>query len=204
MTWTYALDLLGTFVFALSGVLAGMDRRFDIFGAGVLGMATAVGGGTLRDILIGTTPVGWMSDLNYLFLIGAAIPICFAFQSHILKLGKSLFLFDTVGIGLFTIIGIEKTLTAGLSPIVAVMMGTVSAVFGGVIRDILSNQIPLIFRKEIYASACIIGGCIYLMMQHFFHPSNVNMICSIVVVIVIRYAAVRFNWSLNFSSGNDM
>ena len=198
MSWTYALDLLGTFVFALSGVLAGMDRKFDIFGAGVLGMATAIGGGTIRDILIGNTPVGWMMDINYLYVIGAAIPLCFIFRPQVLKFGRSLFLFDTIGIGLFTIIGIEKTLDAGLSPVIAIMMGTVSAVFGGVIRDVLSSQVPLIFRKEIYASACIMGGCVFLLLENYSSAGHWNMFGAMVVVIMVRYASVRYNWSLNF------
>ena len=108
MTWIYVIDLFGTFVFAISGILAGLDKKFDIVGAGVLGLVTAVGGGTLRDVLIGETPVGWMKDLNYLYLIFAALPISYIFKSSILRFRRSMFLFDTIGIGLFTILGLEK------------------------------------------------------------------------------------------------
>ena len=200
MNWIYTIDLFGTLVFAISGVLAGLDKKYDIVGAGVLGLVTAVGGGTLRDILIGETPVGWMKDLNYLYLTFAALPLCYFFKQHILRLRKSMFLFDTIGIGLFTILGVEKTLGVGLSPIIAVLMGSVSAVFGGVIRDVLSNEVPLIFRKEIYASACLAGGMIYLILSSFFKNTHFNMVCAMLVVMLIRYLAVKKQWSLQFEA----
>ena len=198
MDLIYILDLLGTLVFAISGVTAAVEKKFDLVGATILGLVTAVGGGTLRDILIGETPVGWMKDLNYLYVIIAALPLSYFFQRQILKLRKGVFLFDTIGIGLFTVLGVQKTLAVGLSPMVAVMMGVVSAVFGGVIRDILSNEVPLIFRKEIYASACLLGGLIYLGMAHLIPGSWINSLAAIGVVIIIRYLAVRNNWGLPF------
>jgi uncharacterized membrane protein YeiH len=112
----YSVDLLGTFVFAISGIMAAIEKKFDLFGAITLGFVTAVGGGTLRDMLIGRTPVGWMLDINYFLVIVSAMPICYFFSSRILRLRKGLFLFDTVGIGLFTVLGLQKTLDAGLSP----------------------------------------------------------------------------------------
>ena len=197
MTWIYAIDLIGTLVFAISGVLASMEKKFDLVGAFILGLVTAIGGGTLRDIMIGTTPVGWMNDLNYLYIILAAVPLSYFFKNRILKLRRSMFLFDTIGIGLFTILGLQKTLNVGLAPEIALLMGTVSATFGGVIRDVLSNQIPLIFRKEIYASACFAGGLVFLCLEYFFAGHILNMIIAMFVVMVIRYLAVRFHWSLN-------
>lgn len=195
----YFVDLFGTFVFAISGVLAAIERKFDLVGAIILGIVTAVGGGTLRDILIGETPVGWMKDINYLIIILAAVPICFFFKKYILKLHKGVFLFDTVGIGLFTILGLEKTIGIGLSPVIALMMGIVSATFGGVIRDVLSGEIPLIFRSEIYATACFAGGLVFLFSKEILDAGSYNMIPAILVVIVIRYLSVRNNWSLNFN-----
>ncbi len=190
------LDLTGTFVFAISGVIAGIDKKFDIVGAAILGLVTALGGGTLRDVLIGNTPVGWMKDINYLIVIFFAVPVSYLFKSTILRLRKSLFLFDTIGIGLFTILGLQKTIDIGLSPIIAVLMGTVSAVFGGVIRDVLANDVPLIFRKEIYASACLAGGIIFIVLENWWPASIYNMLTSMSVVITIRYFAVRYRWSL--------
>ena len=134
MDWIYTLDLIGTMVFAISGVLTAIHNKFDVVGSFIIGIVTAVGGGTLRDILIGETPVGWMKDANYLWVILLALILAYAFRPHITRFRKGMFLFDTIGIGLFTILGLQKTLGVGLSPGIAVMMGTVSAVFGGVIR----------------------------------------------------------------------
>jgi len=192
----YATDLMGTFVFATSGLLAGMEKKIDLLGASVLGFATAVGGGTIRDLLIGQTPVGWMKDLNYLFAISLAVPVAYFFRHVLVKMRRSFFLFDAIGIGLFTILGLQKTLAAGLSPIIAILLGTVSATFGGVIRDVLSNEVPLIFRKEIYATACLLGGLIYLSLGYFSRDDGMNMVLSMLGVMVIRYLAVKNNWSL--------
>ncbi len=199
MTYIYYLDLFGTFVFAISGILAAVDKKLDLVGALILGFVTAVGGGTLRDMMIGETPVGWMKDLNYGLVIVAALPVCFFWKKIILRLKKSWFLFDTIGIGLFTILGLQKTLALGLSPIIAVLMGVVSAVFGGVIRDVLSNEIPLIFRKEIYASACFAGGLVFLAAEYFFPGAMINILASISTVIIIRYLSVRNQWSIKFN-----
>ena len=199
MSFIYAIDLIGTFVFAISGVMTAVNKKFDVVGATIIGTVTAIGGGSIRDILIGETPVSWMKDMNYLIVIFASIPICYFFQKAIRKLRKGIFIFDTIGIALFTIIGLEKTLALGLSPIIAALMGIVSAVFGGIIRDVLTNEIPLIFRKEIYATACLAGAIVYLVLQsgwpHFRH----NMFIAIAVVFVIRYFAVKRHWALPFN-----
>jgi uncharacterized membrane protein YeiH len=189
------LDLVGTFVFALSGTLAAANQRFDVFGAFIIAFVTAVGGGTLRDVLIGAHPVGWMQDLRYLYLIIAAVFVAYFFKRHILKLRKTLFLFDTIGIAIFTILGLEKTLAIGLSPEVAIMMGMVSAVFGGVMRDILCNLVPLIFQKEIYATACLIGAVLYLILCHYL-SQNLAITTTVLAIIIIRIAAVKNRWSL--------
>ena len=199
MTVFYLLDLVGTLVFAISGVLAAVEKKFDLVGATIIGFVTAVGGGTLRDMMIGETPVGWMKDLNYLIVIFASLPLCYFFKNTILKLRKGVFLFDTVGIGLFTILGLQKTLGIGLSPVVAILMGIVSAVFGGVIRDVLSNQVPLIFRKEIYATACLIGAVVFMTLEYFIDAPIYNVVFSIMIVIIIRYLAVVKKWSLPFN-----
>jgi len=191
------IDYSGTLVFAISGVLAGVDRKFDLFGVFILGFVTAVGGGTLRDLLIGSTPVGWMQNEIYIYIILSALPICHIWKDVILKMKKGIFLFDTIGIGLFTILGLQKTLSLGLSPLIAVMMGVVSAVFGGVIRDVLSNRTPLIFREEIYASACLAGANLFLLFNLFFSV-DISMCISIAVVIVIRILAIKLHWSLPY------
>jgi len=191
------LDYFGTFVFAISGVLAAVERKFDLFGAITLGIVTAIGGGTLRDLMIGSTPAGWMTDIIYSLTIFAAIPICYLFSRYIKQWRKGLFLFDTIGIGLFTILGLQKTLAVGLSPLVAVMMGIVTAVFGGIIRDVLSNQVPLIFRKEIYASACLSGALVFLIAESIL-SEDLAILLAVCTVILIRILAIRRHWSLPF------
>jgi uncharacterized membrane protein YeiH len=192
----YSLDLIGTFVFAISGTLTAMNKQFDIFGAAVIAFVTAVGGGTIRDLLIGSQPVGWMLDLNYMLVIVMAIPVSFFFKRFIQKLRRTMFLFDTIGIGLFTILGLQKTLAFELSPIVALMMGIVSAVFGGVVRDILCNEVPLIFRKEIYATACLAGGILYLVFQQLALGYHLSIWLTVSFIIALRILAVRYHWSL--------
>ncbi len=196
MSLLYILDLSGTFVFAISGLLTASTKKYDVFGASVIAFVTAVGGGTIRDLLIGSQPVGWINDLNYVYLIVAAIFISTLFKKHILKLRKTLFLFDSIGIGVFTIIGLQKTLSFDISPVIAVLMGTCSAVFGGVIRDILCGESPLIFRKEIYASACILGGVIFLILSHFIPNEQIIILITVIIIIGVRLLAVWKKWSL--------
>ncbi len=192
----YYVDLFGTLVFAISGVLAAIEKRFDLVGAFIMGFVTAVGGGTLRDLLIGNTPVGWLTDINYMYVITLGVIICLLAKKQVLKLRKSLFLFDTIGIALFTILGLQKALEIGIHPLLAMLMGVVSAVFGGVIRDVLSNEVPLIFRQEIYATACFAGAVVYYLADRFIAIELLSIALSMVVVLVIRYLAVRRGWSL--------
>ena len=196
MNLIYIIDLIGTFVFAISGVLTATKQKFDIFGAGVIAFVTAVGGGTLRDILIGSQPVGWMLDTNYVLIISMAIPASFFLRKHIQKLRRTMFLFDAIGIGLFTILGLEKTLGMGISPVIAVIMGTVSAVFGGVVRDVLCNVVPLIFRGEIYATACLSGAILYLGLKGLSVDYHLSMVLTILFIIVLRVGAVKRHWTL--------
>ena len=198
MEWIYILNLAGVFVFAISGTLTAIDSDFDVVGAVIIGFIAALGGGTLRDVLIGETPVGWMQDAISLYVIVAAVLCSYLFKKSILKLRKGMFIFDTIGLGLFTILGLQKTLELGLSPLIAVIMGVVSAVFGGVIRDVLSNTVPLIFRSEIYASACVAGALVFLVLDGLRLPLELSMVVSMIVVFLIRYFAVRRKWALKF------
>jgi len=191
------LDIVGTIVFAISGALSAIDKRMDYFGAAVIAFLTALGGGTIRDILLGATPVGWMQTPNYLIYVLIGLVLSIAFKNVVLKLRRTLFLFDTIGIAVFTILGIEKTLSFGLSPLVAVVMGMVSAVFGGVLRDIASNDIPLIFRKEIYALVCVVAGLLYaLILKQMAIPESLAIWITVTFVIVTRSLIVKYNISL--------
>ncbi|WP_046755720.1 trimeric intracellular cation channel family protein [Kordia jejudonensis] len=192
----YALDIIGTFAFAISGVLVAMQKRMDLFGIFIIAFVTAVGGGTLRDILIGKTPVGWMNDLNYVYTIALAVLISIIFRKKLNKLRTSLFLFDTIGLGVFTIIGVEIGISSELHPIICIALGTMSASFGGVIRDILCNEIPVIFRKEVYATACILGGMTFFALRYFKLEEDLLYIFTILMVITIRLIVVKFRVKL--------
>ena len=196
MDLVYIIDLSGTFVFAISGMATATEKKFDIFGASIIALVTAVGGGTIRDMMIGSQPVGWMMDGNYLLVTGAAIVVSFFFLNKILRLRRTMFLFDAIGIGLFTILGLTKTLSLGLSPAIAIIMGTVSASFGGVVRDILCNEVPIIFGREIYATACLAGGILFLILNQIGLDYHINMVMTIAFIVIIRILAVKYKWEL--------
>ena len=196
MELIYVLDILGTFAFAISGALVASDKKFDLFGVVIIAFVTAVGGGMLRDVLIDAHPINWIGDLNYLWTILTAVVFTFLFKSKIAHLSKTMFLFDTIGLGVFTLLGLEKGLSFDLHPIIALIMGMISAVFGGVLRDVLTNKIPLIFEKEIYASACLAGGITYLVLHQFKVPENIIFIISACVIVIIRVIAVKFHLQL--------
>lgn len=192
----YTFDILGTIAFAISGVLIAMNHKMDVFGILIIAFVTAVGGGTIRDVLIGDTPVSWMKDMNYTYAVFGATLLAIILRDKINYLRTSLFLFDTIGIGLYTLVGIEKGITAELHPIICVALGTISASFGGVLRDILCNEIPVIFRKEIYATACIIGGFSYFLLIKLPVRTEYIFILSGLIVIAIRLLAVKFKITL--------
>ena len=188
----FLMDLLGTAAFAISGVLVAMEKRLDLFGVFIIAFVTAVGGGTLRDLLIGNTPVAWMLESTYIITIVGTVILAIIFREKLKYLRRSLFLFDTLGIGLYTMVGIEKGLNANLLPVMCIILGTITASFGGVIRDILCNEIPVIFRKEIYATACVIGGLSYFLLRKLPLDDEYVYLAAILIVIGIRLLAVRF------------
>lgn len=190
------IDVLGTVAFAISGVLVAMEKKLDVFGVFIIAFVTAVGGGTLRDVLIGNTPVAWMKEPMYILIILLSVVVAILFSSSLKYFSKSLFLFDTIGIGLYTMVGIEKGLNADLLPVICIALGTMTASFGGVLRDILCNEIPVIFRKEIYATVCILGGGVYFLLIQFPIDNTIAYIVAIISIIVMRILAVRFKISL--------
>ncbi len=190
------IDILGTVAFAISGVLVAMEKKLDLFGVLIIAFVTAVGGGTLRDLLIGNTPVGWMTTSSYILTISITVITAILFVKQLRYFRKSLFLFDTIGIGLYTMVGVEKGLNAGLSPVICIILGTITASFGGVIRDILCNEIPVIFRKEVYATICILGGIIYFILIQFPMDNTYAYIAAILSIIVMRLLAVKLKISL--------
>lgn len=196
MNLIYTLDILGTFAFAISGALVASDKNFDLFGVLIIAFVTAVGGGMLRDVLINAHPINWIGDLNYVWTILAAVITTILFKSKILPLSKTMFLFDSIGLGVFTLLGLQKALAFGLHPSIALIMGMISAVFGGVLRDILTNKVPLIFEKEIYASACLVGGITYLTLDFLGLKQEINFIFAASIIFAIRLIAVKFHLQL--------
>lgn len=192
----YIIEILGTIAFAVSGASQAMDKKLDPFGVIIIAFVTAIGGGTIRDILIGDLPVAWLrNETLTLVILGAAIATFF-FGPHLRKLATTLFLFDSFGLGLFTVIGIEKGLELQLSPGICVALGTITGCFGGVTRDVLLNNIPLIFHKELYASACILGGIVYFLLLKTSLNIDWVTIIAISVIVAVRVIAVRYHLAL--------
>lgn len=196
MTIISLLDLVGTFVFAISGIRVAARKDMDIFGAAVVGFVTAVGGGTLRYVLLGNHPITWISDITYPFLILAAVPFTYLIRNRLADITKPLFLFDTIGLAMFTISGMEKALSMGLNPFMAGIMGMISAVVGGIIRDVLCREVPLIFRKDIYASACLLGAVIFYLGIISGIDINLNYLITTTAIIAIRTLSIKYHLSL--------
>lgn len=196
MTMLYLLDMIGTAAFAASGAWAGIRRDMDLFGVLVLGMVTAIGGGTLRDILLGDTPPFCFKDENYLWLSLIVSLLIFVSHRHLKRLKHPLLYFDAVGLGTFVVIGTGKALQFGLGPLGAVLMGIMTATAGGVIRDVLSNRVPLILQREIYASACLAGAGLMIALNHTSLPQNLIALLAATAVITLRLFAIAGNWSL--------
>lgn len=186
------IEFLGTFAFAISGIRLASAKRFDWFGAYVVGVATAVGGGTFRDMMLGTTPF-WMTDPVYLLCSGLALLCVILFSKYLIRLNNTFFLFDAIGLALFVVVGIQKTLDFGFPLWVAIIMGTMTGAAGGVIRDVFINEIPLIFRKEIYAMACVIGGVVFGICMFFDLNIFVTHILCGTSVFLTRILSVKYH-----------
>ena len=195
MTLFTFIEILGTLAFAISGIRLASAKRFDWFGAYVVGFTTAIGGGTLRDLMLSLTPF-WMLDSSYLVVTAFALGIVVVYGRYLIRLNNTFFIFDAIGLGLFTVVGAEKTLGAGFPLWVAVIMGTITGAAGGVLRDILINEEPLIFRKEIYALACVFGGLVYGGGLAAGLSGATLQIVTALSVIAVRIVAVRFGLRL--------
>lgn len=189
-------ELAGTFFFAISGALAIKDKEHDWFGAGFTGFITAIGGGSLRDVLLGSYPLAWVSNVNLLYAILAGVAVSYFGWKWLIQFRRTLFLFDTLGISLLTLLGTEKALSLGVTPEIAAIMGMFSAVMGGVIRDTLTNETPVLFRKEIYASACLLGAIVYLVLRELGLDRDLNLLLSVASIATIRILAVRYKITL--------
>ena len=209
MTVFTTLDILGTVAFVISGSLTAMSRKFDQYGIIIIAILTSIGGGTIRDILIGNTPVSWMQNTTTMYLISGVTVFSIIFRNKLDYLKGSLFLFDTIGLGVFTIIGVESGINAGLDPIVCVALGATTGCFGGVVRDILCNEIPVLFRKEIYATISIAGGICFMILYAFKVDQTITNVSTALFIIIIRLLVVKYKVALplftikNHNNDND-
>lgn len=195
MSIQYILEIIGTFAFAISGALAVRDREHqDWFAATFTAFVSSIGGGTTRDLLLGSYPLVWINDITILYAILAGVFTTFIFYKYLIGLRKTLFLFDTFGIALFTIVGTEKALHFGVRPEIAAIMGVFSAIMGGVIRDTMTNDLPIVYQKEVYATACLAGATTYLILSAWGAERNTAFIISAGVIILIRILAVKYEW----------
>lgn len=193
-TFLLIIEAIGTFAFAISGIRLAAYKNFDLFGAYTIGLVTAIGGGTLRDLLL-DIPVFWMQTWIYLAITGLALAIVIVFRKLLISMNRMLFIFDTVGLALFVVIGIQKSLM--IYPMwVAMVMGVITGSFGGVVRDILINEEPLFFRKDIYATACLAGGFAYWGSNLLGWSDVTSQVLCAVTIILLRMCALRYNWSL--------
>lgn len=202
MSVYFILEMLGTLAFAISGIRLASAKRFDWFGAYVVGFTTAIGGGTLRDVMLSMTPF-WMLDNIYLVVTAVALGIVIVLGRYLIRLNNTFFIFDAIGLGLFTVVGIEKTLAAGFPLWVAIIMGTLTGAAGGVLRDILINEEPLIFRKEIYALACVFGGVVFWACGQVGITGAVLQITTAAAVIALRIVAVHYGLKLPTLKGEE-
>ena len=190
--FTTVLDLIGTFAFAISGIKLASGKQIDWFGGYLIGLATAIGGGTARDLLLDVTPF-WMLDSKYFLTTGVALLATLLFKDKIFKWRNTLFLFDAIGLGLFTIVGISKSIEVNLPFWVCIVMGTITGSIGGVVRDVLLNEVPLLLRKDIYALACVAGGVVYFACIHFNLSTSLTELISALIVILVRVIALKFH-----------
>ena len=198
MSLIYLLDIAGTFVFTISGALAASDKKHhhDIFSVFFTGFITAIGGGTIRDVTLGAYPVAWISDINYLIAVFSGVFFTLIFRRYIIRLSRTLSLFDTIGMAIYVVLGVQKSIAFEVNLLAAVILGMISGIFGGVIRDTLLNEIPLIFRKEMYATPCLLGSALFVILHLLHVEEQLNFILSVLFIFIFRLLATKYNWSL--------
>lgn len=190
------IEIVGTAAFSIAGAFAAMEKRLDVFGVFIISFITALGGGTLRDVLIGKVPVNWMLDLSSAVVVLITTIAVLFFKSVIKNYHNVLLFFDSIGLGFFTVVGIQTGIALDLHPIISISLGTITACFGGVIRDVSLSNIPLIFKKEIYATTCILGGIIFFVLLNLGVPKlPVEIIC-LVIIVLFRLLSVKYHWHL--------
>ena len=194
-TFLFLAEMVGTIACAISGIRLAAGKNFDWFGAYVIGLVTAIGGGTLRDLLL-DIPVFWMQSWWYLAVTALSLATVIVFRNILVSRDRILFIFDSIGLAMFCVIGIQKTLAVGYPMWVAASMGVITGAFGGVLRDILINEVPLIFRKDIYATACLLGAVVYWLILELGGSGFAQQVSCAATVIILRVLALRYSLSL--------
>ncbi len=195
ITLEYILEIVATLFYAISGVRLAAVKRFDWFGAYSIGLITAIGGGTMRDVFLGVKPF-WMIDPSYCLATIAGLIIVIVLRKYLVKIEGTFYIFDAFGLALFVDVGIVKTLELGNPMWVAIIMGTITGCMGGVLRDIFINEEPLVFRKEIYATCCIVGGLLFWGAQWLGWPDGVQQALCAGLIVIVRFLAVKYRWSM--------
>jgi uncharacterized membrane protein YeiH len=190
------IEILGTSAFALSGAFSAMRKKLDVFGVLIITFITAIGGGTIRDLLIGSTPVAWLLDIQIVLSILFTYLLALFFLKYLLRFQRTIFWFDTIGLAVFCVVAIDKALSFDLHPIICIALGTVTGCFGGILRDVILNEIPYVFRKDIYASACIAGGIVYFVTLFSGIAPDLKGWFAGTTIILIRILATYFEWRL--------
>ncbi len=195
-TMIYVLDMVGVGACAIAGTTLALHKKFDLFGCILVSMVGAIGGGTIRDVMLDRYPLFWTVDLNYVFFITGVSIVCQIFFAFYQKVDWTLKFFDAIGLSAFSLIGLKVALSFGMPPVIAVMMGVLTSIAGGIMRDMICNEIPLVLQKEIYISASIIGSCLYLILTHWGVPNHFSETLTLISIFSIRILAIRFDWHL--------
>lgn len=190
------IDIIGTAAFSVAGASAAMEKKLDVFGVFIIAFITALGGGTLRDVLLGEVPIRWLSDLSSGVIVLLSTVATLLFQRVIINYHNVLLFFDSIGLGFFTVVGIQTGITLGLHPVACIALGTMTACFGGVIRDISLSNIPLIFQKEIYATTSIFGGVVFFALLELGVPKMIFEVVCLISIVVFRLLSVKYHWQL--------
>ncbi|MDB5201552.1 MAG: trimeric intracellular cation channel family protein [Ferruginibacter sp.] len=192
MTVLSIISYMGIFFFALTGALKARAHKMDVFGGLVVAFVSAYGGGTLRDLLIGVRPVNWINDNTALLLVFAGTIITFFLKDNVHRIKRTIFFTDAAGIGLFTAVGIQVSLQNGLNEMYALIMGVITATFGGLIADVFCNDVPNLFKRgELYATACAAGGLVYLLLKISPLSDNINLAICVLIVVGLRIYSKR-------------
>lgn len=202
LSFTDVIEYLGTIAFAISGIRISARKNFDIYGAFVVGFVTAVGGGTTRDLLIGRE-VFWLNSPSFLICTFIGLLIVVVFKKYLIKLDYTFFIFDAIGLGLFTVVGIVTTLNAGYSMLLAIILGSITGSMGGVMRDVLINEVPLIFREDIYATACVFGGIVFAILYYLDVNNILIQILTILSITLLRIIVVKYKLRLPAFQGKS-